>query len=151
MTSRRSSIEAFVAQPALALVGASHSGHKFGNAILRELLTKGVRVYPIHPAAELIDGITCYATFEDIPEQVGGVIVSVKPADAMAVVRDAAAAGIRHVWVQQGAESPALANLCTELGVDAVFGECILMFERPTGFHRAHRMVASLLGRVPRE
>ena len=78
-------------------------------------------------------------------------LVSVKPAEAMAVVRDAAEAGIRHVWLQQGAESPAVANLCTELGLDAVLGECILMFERPAGFHRAHRMVASLLGRLPRQ
>jgi len=35
--------------------------------------------------------------------------------------------------------------------LDAVLGECILMFERPTGFHRAHRMVANLLGRLPRQ
>ena len=76
MTSRRSSIDVF-AQPALALVGASRSGHKFGNVILRELLGKGIRVYPLHPAADVIDGTTCYATFKDIPEHVGGVIVSV--------------------------------------------------------------------------
>ena len=150
MTSSRSSIDAFLAQPALALVGASRSGHKFGNIILRELRAKGRHVYPLHPAAQVIDGVKCYAHFKDMPEPIGGVIISVKPADAVNAVRDASDARIKHVWLQQGAESPYVANLCIELGLNAVLGECILMFEHPTGIHKAHRIVEGVLGRLPR-
>jgi len=35
------------------------------------------------------------------------------------------------------------------LGMDVVSGECILMFARPAGFHKAHRWVSGLLGRLP--
>lgn len=150
MRSSRSSVEAFLQQPALALVGASRSGEKFGNVILRELRAKGVRVYPLHPVAPMIDGVQCYAHFKDLPEPVGGVIISVPPADAVTAVRDAAEAGIKRVWLQQGAESPYVANLCLELGVDAVLGECILMFAHPTGIHRAHRVLEGALGLLPR-
>jgi hypothetical protein len=53
------------------------------------------------------------------------------------VARDAAAAGIRHVWLQQGAQSPEIVALCDQLGLETVAGECILMFAKPTGVHRS--------------
>jgi hypothetical protein len=49
---------------------------------------------------------------------------------------EAAAAGIHHVWLQQGAESPEVLKACRDAGIDAVSGECVLMFARPTGTTR---------------
>jgi predicted CoA-binding protein len=147
---RRSSVESFLAQPALALIGASRSGEKFGNVILRELTAKGMRVYPLHPAAQEIDGVRCYAHFRDMPEPIGGVIICVHPEDAVTAVRDAADAGITHVWLQRGAESPYVLQLCADLGLDVVAGECILMFARPTGIHRVHQVLEGALGMLPR-
>src|SRR5262245_20250125 len=40
-------INAFTRQPALAIVGVSRSGGKFGNLARRELASQGYRVYPI--------------------------------------------------------------------------------------------------------
>jgi len=145
-----SSVDAFLAQPALALIGASRSRHKFGNLILSELRAKGIRVYPVHPVAEVIDGVRCYPHLKTLPEPVGGVVICVPPDQAVTAVREAADAGIRHVWLQQGAESPCVATLCMELGLDAVIGECILMFAKPRGIHRAHHALAGMLGRLPR-
>src|SRR4051812_44831431 len=144
MRSNRSSVDAFLAQPAFVLIGASRSGGKFGNIILRTLRSRGLRVYPLHPAAKTIDGVKCYPHVSEIPEPVGGAIVCVPPADAVTAVRDAAEAGITHVWLQQGAESPYIVQLCSELGLNAVLGECILMFARPAGIHRAHRALAGM-------
>jgi hypothetical protein len=75
---------------------------------------------------------------------VHAVLVVVPPQQAIEVVRDAAAAGIRHVWLQQGAESPEAVRVGAELGLNVVSGECILMFARPTGIHRAHRWIRRL-------
>jgi predicted CoA-binding protein len=150
MRTTRASVDAFVAQPSFALVGASRGGRKFGNTILRELRGKGMRIYPVHPMAATIDGVPCYRRLADLPERVGGVIVSVPAAQAVDVIREAAAAGIRHVWLQQGAESPYVEALCSELGLDAVAGECILMFAAPTGIHRFHRFVSGAIGHLPR-
>ena len=149
MKSNRKSVDSFLAQPAFALIGASRSGKKFGNTILRELRSKGMRVYPVHPATATIDGVKCYAHLSDLPERVGGLIVCAAPDSAVTAVRDAAAAGIRHVWLQQGSESRYVANLCSELGLDCVIGECILMFAAPAGIHKVHRVVAGMLHRVP--
>jgi predicted CoA-binding protein len=79
------------------------------------------------------------------------VLVVVPPAETEKVVREAAAAGIKRIWMQQGAESPAAIKFCQENGLSAVHGECILRFAEPAGwFHRAHRCVWKLLGKLPK-
>lgn len=148
MTSR-AAVDAFLAQPALALAGASRSGKKFGNVALRELRAKGYRVYLIHPEADVIDGVRCYRRIADLPEAVNTLLVVLPPAQALSIVREAAAAGVRRVWLQQGAESEHVLQACRSLGLETVAGECILMFARPTGFHRLHRWVWGALGKLP--
>ena len=148
-TNSPAAIDQFVAQPALALVGLSRSGKKFGNVACRELKAKGYRLYPIHPTAGTIGGVKCYKTFADLPERVDAVLVVVPPDAAIDVVREAAASGIHHVWLQQGADSPEVLSLCDALGLTVVFGECILMFTRPNGVHNVHRWLRSVFGRLP--
>jgi uncharacterized protein len=147
--STRAAIDAFLAQPALALVGLSRSGKKFGNIACRELQSKGYRVYPIHPVAEVIDGVRCYRRFADLPEPVTAALVVVPPEQAVGIVYDAVAAGVRHVWLQQGAESPVVLQACENAGLSVVSGQCVLMFAQPKGFHRAHSWVWRVLRKVP--
>ena len=145
-TDFRQRVDAFVAEPAIAVVGVSRSGSKFGNLACRTLADHGYRVYPIHPTAAAIDGRTCYQRFADLPEPVNAVLVVVPPARAAGVMDDAAAAGIHNVWLQQGAESPEALARGKALGLDVVSGTCVLMYAHPTGIHRVHRWVSDLLG-----
>ena len=150
MTSR-TAVDSFVAQKTLAVVGVSRSGKKFGNTIYRELKAKGYRLFAVHPQAAEVEGERAYPSLQALPERVGGVIVCVPPAQAEQVVREAAAAGIGHVWLQQGAESEAAVRCAQEQKLSLVAGECILMFAEPAGFgHRLHRWVWKLLGKLPR-
>ncbi|MCG6963845.1 MAG: CoA-binding protein [Acidobacteria bacterium] len=149
MTSR-AAVDAFLAQRTLALAGASRSGKKFGNTILRELRMKGYEVIPVHPEAEAVDGVPCVPSLARLPAKVGGLVLVVPPAQTERLVVQAVAAGIPRVWMQQGAESPEALRLCREAGLGAVAGECILMFAEPTGFfHRLHRGLWRLLGKLP--
>lgn len=148
MTSR-TAINAFLAQPTLALAGVSRSGKKFGNIALRELRAKGYRVHPLHPSADTIDGARCYRHFAELPEAVDAVLVVVPPVAALDVVRDAAGAGVHYVWLQQGSESADVLTLCRELGLITIAGECILMFADPKSYHKAHRWLWSVLGKLP--
>ncbi|MBZ5544903.1 MAG: CoA-binding protein [Acidobacteriia bacterium] len=141
----------FVSQKKLAVVGVSRQGKKFGNMAFRELKAKGYKLLPVHPQAETIEGERCYPSLAALPEPVDGVLVVVPPAETEKVVREAAAAGIKRVWMQQGAESPAAIKFCEDNGLSAVHGECILMFAEPAAwFHRAHRWVWKLLGKLPK-
>jgi predicted CoA-binding protein len=145
----QSSVEQFLAQRSLGLAGASRSGKKFGNTVLRELAKRGYRVSVVHPQAAEIDGVRCYPSVSALPEDVGGLVLVVPPEQTETVVREAAARGMRRIWMQQGSESPAAIEYCRENGIDAVHGECILMFAQPTGFHRFHRWLWKLLGKLP--
>lgn len=142
-------IHTFLAQPAIAVVGVSRERHHFGNAACKTLREKGYRVYPIHRRAAEIDGMKCYSRLADLPEPVGGVLIVVPPWEAIDVIRDAAAAGITRVWLQQGAQSLEALDVCKQLGVDVVGGECILMFAHPTGVHKAHQIVRRVFHSLP--
>lgn len=145
----RASVEQFVAAPAMAIVGVSRSGKKFGNLALKTLRTQGYRLYPIHPSADVIDGVRCYRSFAELPEKVDAALVSVPPATAVDVIRDAAGAGVKRIWLQQGAESPEAATAAVECGVDLVAGECVLMFASPRSYHKVHRWLWGVLGKLP--
>lgn len=150
MTSK-AAVDDFVAQRALAVVGVSRSGKKFGNAIYRELKAKGYRVFAVHPQAPEVEGERAYPSLTALPGAVGGVVICVPPAQAEQVVHDAAGAGIRRVWLQQGAESEAAVRFCQEQGLSVVAGECIMMSVAPVAFpHSMHRWVWRLLGKLPR-
>jgi predicted CoA-binding protein len=150
MTSK-ASIEGFVNQPVLAVAGASRDRNKFGNIAYRELRSKGYRVLAINPNAESIEGDPCYPSVKDLPEKVDGLLIVTQPAISEQMVREAAEAGIGHVWLQAGSESPAAIQLCREHGLDVVSGECILMYQRHTGFgHKLHRVIKEAFGEKPR-
>jgi hypothetical protein len=147
----KATVDDFLAQPALAVVGVSREGKKFGNLAYRDLKAKGYRLFPINPHAEVIEGDRCYPNLSALPEPVGGVLIVVPPAEAEHVVREAAKAGIRRMWMQQGAESEAAIRFCEENGMSVVHGECILMFAQPVvSVHRFHRWVWGVLGKLPR-
>ncbi len=148
--STRALVSDFVSQRTLALVGMSRSGKKFGNAAYRELTAKGYTVYAVHPGAESIGSARCWPSLAALPKPVDGVVVVVPPAATGKVVEEAHAAGIPRVWMQQGAESPDAIRYCDEHGIAVVHHECILMFAEPLGwFHRAHRGLWRLLGKLP--
>jgi predicted CoA-binding protein len=150
MTSK-AAVDDFLEQKDLALVGVSRGGKKFGNAALRELTANGYRVFPVHPEAETVQGVRCYPNLRELPELVGGLLIVVPPDQTEVVVREAAAASIRRVWMQLGSSSPNAIQFCAENRIEAVHGECILMFlRRGPALHRFHHWLWGLLGKLPR-
>jgi len=143
-------VDEFVSQRKLAIVGVSRSGQKFGNQAYTELKAKGYQLFPIHPEAEIIEGDRAYKDFASLPEPVGGVLVIVPPMQTEKVVREAAAAGISRVWLQQGAESEEAIRFCQQNGIAAIHGECIMMYAGQAGFHKIHRWLWKVVGKAPK-
>ena len=54
-------------------------------------------------------------------------LVVVTPERASQVMKDAAQAGVRNVWLQQGSESPEVLALGEELDLNLVSKKCIFM------------------------
>jgi predicted CoA-binding protein len=147
----KSTVDDFLSQKTLAIVGVSRDPKAFANGAYKELKEKGYRLLPVNPHMETFDGERCYPSLKALPEAPGGALVMVAPAQAEAVVRDAADAGIKRIWMQQGAESEAAIKACQENGISEVHGECILMFAQPQKFyHKPHRWVWGALGKLPK-
>ncbi len=143
-------VREFVALRRLAVAGASRSGKKFGNVILRELRGQGYDAVPVHPEADSLEGLPCARSLAQLAGRVDGVVVVTPPAEAARLVAEAADAGIGRVWLQQGAGSPEAVQVARERGVSLAHGHCLLMFlPRVRGLHRFHRGLWSLLGRMP--
>ncbi len=151
--STRATIDAFLAEKSLAIVGVSRDGRTgFGNAARKELVEKGYQLHIVHPEADRIADQPCAHTLAEVAADVGGVVLVTPPAQTMKVLEEAAACGIRRVWLQQGAESPEAIRFCEQHGIAVVHGECILMFAEPTAwFHRAHRWARKSFGHLPED
>lgn len=54
-------------------------------------------MFPVNPAAKLIDGDTCYPNLAALKGKEDGVVVAVPAQQAVSILRDAVKAGIRNV------------------------------------------------------
>jgi len=149
MTTKKQ-IDDFLSHRTLALAGVSHNGKKFGNTALAGLKEKGYKVLIVHPEAQELDGEPCYPSLPALPEGVGGVVLVVPPAQTEKMVKEAHASGIRRVWMQPGAESAAAVQFWQAHAMEAITGECIMMYPKANGFHNFHRVVRSFFGGMPK-
>ena len=137
----------FIQEKNLAIYGVSRSGNKFGNTIANELKQRGYQVSVIHPQADEINGEKCYHSIQEIKDRVNAVLICLPPTKAAEAIREAAQAGIRKIWLQQGANGMETAQAAQEMQVSPITGKCILMYAEPvTAYHRWHRGFAKLFG-----
>jgi len=148
--STMAAITKFLDQKTLAVVGVSRSEKKFSYRLFKSLKTKGYRVFAVNPNTDRIDGESCFGNIQSLPQQVNGVVIVVPPNQTEKVVKDAAAAVINHIWIQQGAESEEAIDFCKKSGINVIHNQCILMFAEPSFPHKCHRYVNKALGKLPK-
>jgi len=143
-------IEEFLSKKNIAVVGVSRFGKKFGYTLFKDLKTKGYNVYPVNPNADFIDNEKCYPSLLALRGKVEAAILVVPPFATKEVVKDAYSAGVKKIWMQLGSESQEAVIFCTEMKMDVIQNECVLMFAEPAAFfHKAHRWVNGLVGKLP--
>lgn len=121
-------IQAFLRGSAFAVAGASTDRAKYGNKVLRCYQQHGRKVYGIHPRESVIENAACFAKLSQLPEPVHGLSIITPPPITEKLVEEAAAAGIQHLWMQPGAESPAAISRARELGLNVIAGgPCLLV------------------------
>ena len=121
-------IQDFLAGDVYAVVGASKDRAKYGNKVLRCYQQNSRTVHPVHPKETEIEGLACHANLGSVPGPVHGISIITPPKITEAVVEDAAKNGIRHVWMQPGAESPEAIQKAKDLGLSVIAGgPCLLV------------------------
>ncbi len=142
-------IDDFISSKKLAVVGMSRSGKKFGNMASRELRAKGYEIFPVHPEASEIDGLTCSPDLKSLSGKVDAVWISVPPAKVPAVLEEAAQIGLKNIWLQQGAWSKEVQETIDLLKLPVVSKKCIMMYAQPVhSIHKFHRTIVGIFGKL---
>ena len=122
------SVEKFLAARTFAVAGASNRQHKFGNKVFRALLAAGREAYPLNPIQEEIEGHQAYPSIADLPLVPEALSIITPPEVTRKVVADAIAAGVKHIWMQPGAEDAQASESAREAGINVIDdGSCILV------------------------
>jgi predicted CoA-binding protein len=126
-------IKQFLSAAAFGVAGASTNRQKYGNRVLRCYLQNGKRAVPVNPNEAEIEGIACVAAVDGLPADVTSLSMITPPAVTEQLVPTAIDHGIKNIWMQPGAESPAAVALCREKGVNVIAdGSCLLVV---LGYH----------------
>ena len=120
-------IEEFIGFKRLAVVGVSRNSRKFGAIVYRNMKSRGYDVVPVNPSIDAFDGDTAYPSLQAIPNPVEGAVFIIPPPKVPQGLRDAAAAGIKYVWLQPGAQSNEALAVAEELGLNLVYNACVMV------------------------
>jgi predicted CoA-binding protein len=145
-------IEDFLANKEIAVVGATDNKKKFGYIVFSKLKNHGYTVYPVNPRLTEIDGIKCYQNIESIPDSVKAAVFITKPEITEKITTQICERNmINHLWFQQGAENDSAIQTALSNNKNVIFGECILMQLKSSGFpHNFHRSLRKLFGKYPK-
>ncbi len=148
-------IEDFLRQKRIAMVGVSRNKKDFSIMLFKELRRRGYGVVPVNPKATEIQGQKCFAHVQDVQPPVDTVLLMTPPAVTDTVVHDCAEAGVQRVWMYRagdrgGAVSPEAIAYCRERGMQVIPGECPFMFLPQNGFHRIHGWLVKISGKFPK-
>jgi len=129
-------IQSFLEAGPYAVVGASIDPSKYGNKVLRCYQQHGKEVYPINARATEVEGLKAYPDLASLPVKPRAISIITPPRITEQVVKEAAAAGVRYVWMQPGAESDEAVRVAEGLGLEVISGgPCLLVV---LGFHGGH-------------
>jgi predicted CoA-binding protein len=149
MTSLKQINDFLDSQP-IALVGVSRNPKKFGYTAFKELKDKGMNIIPVNPEADEILGVKSYPSVKVLPPEVKGIIVLTKKDKTASVVREAKEKGIKHIWIQQMADSKEAINELKGTDISYITGECILMHYKPHSIHKFHGSLKKFFGWFPK-
>lgn len=149
-------IEDFLAQKRIAMVGISRDPADFSVQLFEELCRRGYDVVPVNPNLAGVLGRRCFVRVQDVKPPVDGALLMTSPEVTETVARDCAEAGIRRIWMHRGtgrgSVSPRAVAFCQEQGIRVVPGQCPFMFlSKTTGFHRFHGFVRKITGKYPQQ
>ena len=107
----------------VVILGASADRAKFGNKAVRAYLARGYQVFPIHPKAQAIEGQQAYRSILEVPpDRLDRASLYLPPQIGLQVIEEIARKPVREVWLNPGAESPALIARARELGLNVIVG-----------------------------
>ncbi|MBM80258.1 MAG: CoA-binding protein [Planctomycetaceae bacterium] len=107
--------------PSVAIIGASRNRRKYGNMSVRAHQSQGYDVYPVNPNASEIEGLPCFGSLDEVPEEdLDRISVYLPPEYGLDLLEQINQKGADEVWFNPGSESPEIFERARELGLNLI-------------------------------
>lgn len=105
----------------VAILGASADRSKFGNKAVRAFARAGHEVFPVNPNENEVEGLPTQSHISDAALTAGGTLdvasIYLPPRVTLGLVPQIAAAAPREVWLNPGADDPAVVRALETAGL----------------------------------
>ncbi|MDC7227651.1 MAG: CoA-binding protein [Spirochaetales bacterium] len=105
----------------VAVIGATSSPGKTGNIILKRLMTSRIKIYPVHPKADVLEGIQVINDIEKLPDNLDLAVITIGALGAVEAAERCAKKGTRVIIIvasgfgETGEEGRALETRLAEI------------------------------------
>jgi len=114
----------------VAVVGASDNPSKYGYVIYRDLKRKGFTVFAINAKRTTVDGDPAFASLTTLNEKPTIVTMVVPPEATLTILKECKELGLDNIWIQPGAENPAVLRFLQENDFNYLANACIMVLSR---------------------
>lgn len=111
----------------IAVIGASNNVDKYGYRIVRTLLDRGFKVWPINPKETKICGVRAYARLADLPRRPDIINFVVPPNITLSILEEVKELGWDNLWFQPGSFDELVIARVKELPVNYSHDDCIMV------------------------
>jgi len=128
----------------VAVVGASKTAGKIGNAIMRNIIQSGYQgaLFPVNPKDSEIEGFACYPSISAIPGEVEMAVLSVPASRVLTAARECGEAGVKMLTVvtagfkeigKEGLDlEKKLLEKCRQYGIHMLGPNCVGLMDTHT-------------------
>jgi predicted CoA-binding protein len=124
----------------IAVIGASPEPDRHSYTVVGYLHDAGYDVIPVRPDRATVDGLPTYASLADAGGRIDMAVILRRPDAVPGHIEQAAAKGVRCVWLEPGTSSRPAEETARRLRLAIVKDHCII---------DAHKHLAGALGESP--
>ena len=110
----------------IALIGASSNQDRDSFKVMKYLVEKGYKVFPVNPneIKNKILNIECFPNLSSIPKKIDMVDIFRSKEFVMEITQDAIKADVKVIWTQEGVIDKNSQDLAKNAGIIFVMDEC---------------------------
>lgn len=150
----KKTIQAFIDDKKVAIVGASPNKDNFGKYLVQELVKFDYKIKPVNPRYDEVEGLKTVASVKELPSDVENVIMAVPPELTDEIVEQCIGTHIKRIWMirglGKGTYTKSAHEKCEKNGIELVYGFCPMMF-LGDGMHKFHFWLRKRFGKLPAE
>ena len=127
----------------VAIVGASPKPERYSHHAVLRYLSRGWTVWPVHPSAQPIAGLTTYASLRELPGTPDIVCMYINPQAGLEMLDDIVAARPRLLWLNPGADGEPLFSAAKARGIQVIEACTLIVLAQGNPLELAERPRAS--------